>query len=312
VVTNLIESCRIKNPCELEVRFNEPMADHCTFKTGGPADCWIRPCGEGFPAFAAALIADARATGVPVFFLGGGANILVADAGIRGMVIDMGGWVGETGSRRQEGVLEFRAGTSLDSAAAIAADAGFSGLEFLAGMPGSIGGAVWMNARCYGREIADVLLETTLIDGTRPEPVRLPALKTEFGYKHSPFQGRDAIILCAAFHLTPDNKQAIYAQMDAHRADRESKGHYRYPSAGSVFKNNPDFDKPSGQIIDELGLCGLCQGGAQVAPWHGNIIVNSGGASAADIRTLVSEVAARVKAATGFSLEPEILFVGSW
>ena len=179
-------------------------------------------------------------------------------------------------------------------------------------MPGSIGGAVWMNARCYGREIADVLFETTIIDGVQPEPARLPALKTEFGYKNSPFQGKNVIILCAAFHLIPGDKQAIHEQMDTHRSDRESKGHYRFPSAGSVFKNNPDFGKPSGQIIDELGLCGLNKGGAQVAPWHGNIIINTGGASAADIRSLVNEVAARVKTAAGFTLEPEILFIGSW
>jgi UDP-N-acetylmuramate dehydrogenase len=296
----------------MEVRGNEPMAEHCTFKAGGPADCWIRPCGDGFPAFAATLLAAARAAAVPVFFLGGGANILVADAGIRGIVIDMGGWTGETGNRRGEGVLEFLAGTTLDSAAAIAADAGLSGLEFLAGMPGSIGGAVWMNARCYGQEVADVLFETAVIDGVPPEPVRLPTRKTDFGYKHSPFQGTDAIILSAAFRLTPGEEHAIRAQMDAHRADRVSKGHYRYPSAGSVFKNNPDFGKPSGQIIDELGLCGLRRGGAQVAPWHGNIIINSDGASAADIRALVDEVADRVKTATGFILEPEIVFVGNW
>jgi len=309
-IIRIVESCKQENPCDIEVRYNESMAAHSTFKAGGPVDCWLRPSGDGFPAFAVALFAAVRAEHIPVFVLGGGANILVADAGIRGIALDTGGWAGETG-RRQEGILEFRAGTSLDSAAEIAAEAGFSGLEFLAGMPGSVGGAVWMNARCYGQEIADVLTETEIIDfsGSKPECLRLPANRSEFGYKHSPFQGRNSLILSASFHLIPGEEQQIRAIMDSHRKDRETKGHYRYPSAGSVFKNNPRFGKPTGQIIDELGLCGLRKGGAQVAPWHGNIIVNTGGACAADIRALIEEVAVRVKTATGFDLEPEILFI---
>jgi UDP-N-acetylmuramate dehydrogenase len=308
----LVESCRKENPCELDVRYNEPMAEHTSFKVGGPADCWLRPSGEGFPAFAASLLAAARAENIAVFMLGGGANILVADGGIRGIVLDTGGWAGETEQGRQAGILRLRSGTSLDAAAEIAADAGLSGLEFLAGMPGSIGGAVWMNARCYGREIADALVETDIIDfsGSQAKRLQEPARKTEFSYKHSPFQDRDVLILSAAFQLTPGDSSQIRAAMDSNRKDRDSKGHYRYPSAGSVFKNDPRFGKPSGTIIDELGLCGLRVGGAQVAPWHGNIIVNSGGASASDIRALINEVAAQVKTATGFILEPEILFIG--
>jgi UDP-N-acetylmuramate dehydrogenase len=299
------------------------MADLSTFRAGGPADCWLRPSGEGFPAFAAALIAAARVEHIPVLALGGGANILAADSGVRGIVLDSGGWAGETGQRRQKGALEFRAGTTLDAAAETAADMGLSGLEFLAGMPGSIGGAVWMNARCYGKEIADVLIETEIIDFSgsapgskqgfnKPQRLRLPADKSEFGYKFSPFQNRDCFILSASLQLTPDAIPDIRAMMDAHRADREAKGHYRYPSAGSVFKNNKIFSKPTGKIVDELGLRGLRKGGAQVAPWHGNIIINTGGATASDIRALIDEVAARVKAATGFTLEPEIVFIGDW
>ena len=315
-IQQIVESCKKENPCEIEVCYHKPMAELSTFRAGGPADCWLRPRGDGFPAFAGALIARARAESAPVFILGGGANILAADSGIRGIVLDTGGWTGEErqSQERQEGILRLRAGTSLDGAAEIAANAGLSGLEFLAGMPGSVGGAVWMNARCYGRETADVLVETEVIDfsGSDPRYARLPAVKTEFGYKKSPFQGRDALILSAAFRLTTGRAPDIRAEMDAHRADREAKGHYRYPSAGSVFKNNPAFGKPTGQIIDELGLCGLQKGGARVAPWHGNIIVNAGGASASDIRALVEEVASRVKTAANFTLEPEILFVGDW
>ena len=313
-IARIVDSCTKENPCDLDVRFEEPMSAHSTFKAGGLADCYLRPSGDGFPVFATALLAAARAEGVPVFILGGGANILAADEGVRGIVLDIGGWAGETGQRQGDGVVEFRSGTVLDDAAEIAAGAGLSGLEFLAGMPGSIGGAVWMNARCYGCEIADVLYETEIIDFSTmpPERLRQRADRGEFGYKRSPFQGRGNLILSASFSLKPADEQHVRAEMAAHRSDREGKGHYRFPSAGSVFKNNAAFGGPTGKIIDNLGLRGLRVGGAQVAPWHGNIIVNTGGATATDIRRLVEDVAAQVKDATGFDLEPEILFVGEW
>ena len=305
----IVKGCLETAPCDLDVRYGEPMADHCTFKVGGPADCLLRPSGEGFLAFVAALFAYAQAEGVPVFVLGGGANIVIADSGLRGIVLDTGGWTGEA-ARWDEG-LRFLSGTSLDDAAEVAARAGLSGLEFLAGMPGSIGGAIWMNARCYGREISDALAKVEGLDfsGAFPEPFILPADPAEFGYKRSPFQDRKALILSASFRLAPKDAGEIRAETDGYRRDRRDKGHYRFPSAGSVFKNNPAFGGPSGKIIDDLGLRGLRIGGAQVAPWHGNIIVNTGDATAADIRALTEELAARVRAATGFELEPEILFV---
>ena len=333
IITRIIDSCAQEHPCRFEACYGKPMAALTTFRAGGPADCWLRPAGgevrfpesaagyeqsadgsgEGFPEFTASVLAAARAEGVPVFVLGGGANILVSDLGIRGIVLDTGGWAGETG-QGQKGVMRFLAGTSLDAAAEIAAEAGLSGLEFLAGMPGSIGGAVWMNARCYGREIADVLIETDVMRYSGPNlgRLRLPAHTDEFGYKRSPFQSGDFLILSASFRLTHDETRNIRARMDANRADRTAKGHYRFPSAGSVFKNNQSFGKPTGKIIEELGLRGLQKGGAQIAPWHGNIIVNTGSAAASDIRALIDEVAARVKAATGFMLEPEIIFAGEW
>jgi UDP-N-acetylmuramate dehydrogenase len=315
-IARLVESCLKENPrqdrCGVEALYNEPMAKHCTFRTGGPADCFVKPFGEDFPAFTTALLAAARAEGIHIFILGGGANILAADAGVRGIVLDTGDWAGE---EEQKGTtLRLRAGTSLDDAAMIAAKKGLCGLEFLAGMPGSIGGAVWMNARCYGHEIADVLVETEIIDFSLspPKTLRLPVNRREFSYKRSPYQGRDAFILSAAFQLSPGNTEEILARMDANRRDREEKGHYRFPSAGSVFKNNSEFGKPAGKIIDELGLRGLQIGGARIADWHGNFIINTGGATAKDIRALTEEAASRVKEATGFILEPEILFVGDW
>jgi UDP-N-acetylmuramate dehydrogenase len=292
---------------------DEPMSRHTTFQVGGPADLWIRPRGEGFPEFAAALLGTARSRGVPVFILGGGANLVIADRGIRGIVLDTSGWTGwslEEGSGENR-YMKVRSGTAVDGAAEAAAAAGLSGLEFLAGMPGSAGGAVWMNARCYEKSVSDLLAETEILD----ESLRFRTLPFEaagFGYKKSPFQNREVLILSVQFILKPRPPEEIYREMADHRRDRQEKGHYRFPSAGSAFKNNRSFGKPTGKIIDELGLRGFALGGAAVAPFHGNIIINTGTATAADIRALTEELIRRVKAALGISLEPEILFAGDW
>ena len=311
-IVRIVNSIIDKYPCEMELRFNEPMAIHSSFKTGGQADCWIQPRGDGFPKFTASLFKAAKSEGIHVFILGGGANIVVSDNGIRGIVLDTGAWTG--GKVQRRGILQFRSGTSLDEAAKIASDEGLAGLEFLKGMPGSIGGAAYMNARAYGQEISDILIETEVINFSN-EPVsvlKLQAKKNEFSYKKSPFQGCGLFILNASFQLTFSDPQKIQEKMASYYKDRQEKGHYRFPSAGSVFKNNPCFGKPTGKIIDELGLKGMKIGGAQVAPFHGNIIINKGGAKAIDIFNLVNKVAAKVRAETGFSLEPEILFIGDF
>jgi UDP-N-acetylmuramate dehydrogenase len=289
-----------------ELRRNEPMAGHTTFQVGGPADVWARPSAECFLDFAAALLEKARALDVPLFILGGGANLVAADRGIRGVVLDTTGWTGCDFGEADASVT-VRSGTPADTAADAAADRGRGGLEFLAGLPGSIGGAVWMNARCYEKEVSDALLRTEILDENL-QRVWVPRSEEAFGYKKSPFQGRDTLIVAAEFHLERRAGEAIRADMAGFRQDREAKGHYRFPSAGSVFKNNRGFGKPTGRIIDELGLRGLRVGGAQVAPWHGNIIVNTGGATAADIRRLTELLAERVKRETGFELETEIIF----
>lgn len=292
-----------------DLRFDEPLSSHTTFRVGGPADVWVRPSGKGAPDYFAALLRAARAEDVPVFILGGGANIVPSDRGVRGIVLDLGAWAGCDFS--DEGIVEIRAGTTVDDAVESCAARGRGCLEFLAGMPGSVGGAVWMNARCYGRSVSDLLLETCILDESG-RPVRVPAKADEFAYKKSPFQSRDILILTASFHTVPAAEEELRARMAELRADREFKGHYRLPSAGSVFKNDYAYGVPTGRIVDELGLRGLCLGGARVADWHGNIIVNTGAATAADIRALSEEVARRVKKARGLALECEILFVGDW
>jgi UDP-N-acetylmuramate dehydrogenase len=319
-IKEVIERCLDENPCEVDVCYNEPMKDRTTFKVGGPADCRVCPDGEGYASFCTGLLNSAQAAEIPVFVLGGGANIVVSDKGIRGIVLDMSGWCGESVwalcAEKEELVL--KSGTSIDEAADIAAAAGLGGLEFFAGMPGTVGGAVWMNARCYGKEMSDTLswVEIIVNEKCNKNGYVIKRFEIEegagFGYKLSPFQKMDCLILSAAFKLKNGCKEKILVEMEKNRQDRQDKGHYLFPCAGSAFKNNHNFGKPTGQIIDELGLKGLQIGGAQVAPFHGNIVINTGGATACDIRALMNEVTSKVKAAAGFMLEPEILFVGEW
>jgi UDP-N-acetylmuramate dehydrogenase len=325
---NLIEDLTNETGFTGEFRFDEPMAPHTTFKVGGPADLWVRPAGDRFPEYAAAVLARARAAGIPVFVLGGGANLVVADRGIRGIVLDTGAWQGwtfadglrgdgPTGSADDSAdggtacTVTVRAGTSADALVDAAAGEGWGGLEFLAGMPGSIGGMVWMNARCGEKSISDVLVEAEILDEGLNR-VLVPYKPEDFAYKKSPFQNRDALILAARFRLERRPPDEIRREAESLRRDREAKGHYRAPSAGSAFKNNRAFGKPTGQIIDELGLRGFAVGDAAVAPWHGNFIINRGNAAARDIRALVRAITEKVQTARGFTLEPEILFAGDW
>lgn len=313
----IVLKCRKENPCEVDIRFNEKMKDHTTFKVGGNADCWLQPQEEGFSDFCVSLLYHARLAGIKIFILGGGANIVVSDKGIRGIVLDMNAWKGEIvcSSCEDEEKIILRSGTGINDAADLAAKKGLSGLEFLAGMPGTIGGAVWMNARCYEKEVSDILISAEYIAWEHGSYIKKIIGKEdlkEFGYKKSPFQKMDVLILSASFSLKKESKEKISAEMEKNKKDREEKGHYLFPSAGSAFKNNRDFGKPVGKIIDELGLKGFRKGDAQIAPFHGNIVINTGNSSACDIRDLINETALKVKSETGFVLEPEIIFAGEW
>jgi UDP-N-acetylmuramate dehydrogenase len=297
-----------------EIRFDEPMAHHTTFQVGGPADLWIKPSSETFPEIAAEIINLARIEKIPIFILGGGANLVVADKGIRGIVLDCTGFSGcEFANTFESDVADdritIRSGTKIDDAIEDAARRGLSGLEFLAGMPGTYGGAIWMNARCYGFSVSDTLIETEILDESL-QKTKVPFSKEDFDYKKSPFQHREVLILSGTFRLEKKPIEEIRAVMEDHRNDRKSKGHFTLPSAGSSFKNNTAFGKPTGKIIDELGLRGLTIGGAKVADWHGNIIVNNGNANAKDIFDLVETIKQKAEAELHIELEPEILFVG--
>ena len=300
-VKQYFENINISGP----VLHDEPMSRHTTFRVGGPADVYIRPeKEEEIPV----VLAAAHSGAIPLFILGGGANILVSDSGIRGCVLDI---TGLNDVRRDGIVLTVQAGADVTAVTAFAAEVGLGGIDFLHSMPGTIGGAIWMNARCYGSSIFDILLEVRGVTEAGETYVYRPR-DEDFAYKRSPFQQRSDLILSSDFALHHEESAEIWDRMLGYYRDREQKGHFRLPSAGSVFKNNREFGKPSGAIIDSIGLRGTAVGGAKVSDEHANIIVNTGTATAADIRELMELVRRRVREELGLELEQEVLYVGEW
>ncbi len=303
------------NTEQCSVTLDESMRAHTTFKIGGPADLYVRP--RSIRALAEVL-RMLRNAAIPVFLLGGGSNILVGDKGIRGAVIDTGliSSMYPVSSLKGGRVLLYAAcGASVPLLCEEALARGLSGLENFYGMPGSVGGAVYMNARCYDDEISSHLDEIWHIDATGTIR-KVAAASLSWSYKRSPFMPgetlADSTVGAATFILTPDNPQAIAARMRARLADRMQKHHFDYPSAGSMFKNNRVFGEPTGKILHELGLRGYRIGDAAISPWHANIFVNLGSATARDMRALIEHAQEVAFAARGWHLEPEVLFVGEF
>jgi len=290
---------------EGSARLTEPMAAHSSFSIGGPADLYVLPANA---EQAADVLRVCAQESVPSFLLGGGTNILVSDLGIRGVVVDMSRL---TGMQAEGSLVVARGGTPVSDVAEYALARSLSGMEFAYSLPGSLGGAVWMNARCYGAKMSDVLEYVDYL-GTDLELHRYSMDRRDWSYKRSPFQDARSVILAAGLRLAPGERSGMQAQMLSHRSDRERKGHFLHPCAGSIFKNNRAFGAPTGQLIDSLGLKGTRIGGAQVAPFHGNIFINTGDARASDMRALIELVEKDVRTRLGLELEREVILVGDW
>ncbi|MGN6515366.1 MAG: UDP-N-acetylmuramate dehydrogenase [Rhizomicrobium sp.] len=280
---------------------NAPLKDLVWFRAGGPAEVLFRPAdADDLAGFLAARGADTR-----VSVIGVGSNLLVRDGGIPGVVIRLPGAFGKMavdGTRIRAGAA------ALDAAVARqAAEAGVAGLEFLRGIPGTVGGALKMNAGCYGREIKDIFVEATAIDGRGNKHI-LSAADMAFVYRKSQAP-EDFIFVEAVFSGEKGEPAEIKARMNALVEQRESAQPVRSKTGGSTFKNPPGHK--SWQLIDEAGCRGLMRGQAQVSEKHCNFLINTGDATAADIEGLGEEVRARVKAKSGVELEWEIKRVGT-
>lgn len=290
---------RLRSRCpSLELRSDEPMAKHTTFRIGGPAALMALP---GSQAEAKAAVRIARELDIEPFFLGNGSNLLVSDSGYPGFLIKPAGDFGRI--RAIDRTLEAGSAVLLSRLANAALERGLAGMEFAGGIPGSVGGAVTMNAGAYGGEMAQILEEVAFLD-EEGELRTLPASKCGFGYRNSTFLNRRCLILKGRFQLEQGDPGAIRARMDELAARRRAKQPLEYPSAGSMFKRPPGHFAAA--LIDQCGLKGFTVGGAQVSEKHAGFVVNRGGAACADVLELVRQVRERVLARTGVELEMEV------
>lgn len=287
---------------QIEIKSKEPMKKHTSFGIGGPAELFVNPMTEEALVFA---VSKARELHLPYFILGNGSNLLVRDEGIFGIVICTRlalDYVETEG----EGI-EAGAGAVLSKVAAAALQNSLTGLEFASGIPGSLGGAVYMNAGAYGGQMADVVTETRYLDGENR--ICKAVLKDhQFGYRESVFTLHpNRIILSSKLKLAPGDKAEIKRRMDDFAQRRKDKQPLNLPSAGSAFKRPEGCF--AGQLIEQAGLKGFSVGGAQVSEKHAGFIVNKGGATCSDVITLIEEIKRRVKENSGVLLEPEILII---
>lgn len=293
----LLAAC-VTNPLKQQ----EPMSRHTSFHIGGPADVLAQP---QTAAELKQLLKMADQLQIPVTLIGNGSNLLVRDKGIRGLVVKLGNALKDVAAEGNK--ITFGSGVSLAAASKKAADLGLTGMEFAVGIPGSIGGAVYMNAGAYDGEMSKIVSQVQVLNA-EGEVELLPAQDLDFSYRHSKLQGSSYIVLSVTVVLVPGDKEAIKAKMDDFSQRRISKQPLELPSAGSMFKRPVGYF--AGTLIDQTGLKGYAVGGAQVSPKHAGFVVNIGGATAADVLQLIKDVQDKVFAAHGVHLEPEVLVIG--
>lgn len=286
-----------------EITVNEPMKNHTSFRIGGAADCYCEV--RDTDALRHVLLL-CREYEVPYFILGMGSNLLVSDSGIEGVVIRLGGEFNEI-TLADEGLVRCGAGSTLARLCNFAKNMSLGGLEFAWGIPGSVGGAVYMNAGAYDGEIKDAVVSVDYMD--RDGRVhRCRGEELDFSYRHSFFSDKDYVILNASFRLAHKPQQKIVERMEELMERRKTKQPINHPSAGSVFKRPEGYYAAA--LIEECGLKGYEIGGAQVSPKHAGFIVNDNGASAADVQALIRHIQQVVKEQKGVELTCEVKWVG--
>ena len=280
---------------------DEPMSAHTTFRVGGPADLMFFP--ENAEQLCAAMDA-ARACGTDVLVMGNGSNMLVRDGGVRGLVIVLGERF--SGICVEGETLTAQAGASMARVASAAQAASLTGLEFISGIPGTLGGGCAMNAGAYGGQLSDVLVDAQVLLGG--EVRTLSRKEMQMGYRTTLPLREGGVVLSARFQLKRGDGEAILAQMKELNARRRDKQPLNLPSAGSTFKRPEGHF--AGALIEQAGLKGLSIGGARVSEKHAGFIVNTGGATAADVLALIGRVQDEVERAFGVRLEPEVRIIG--
>ncbi|MGI6229793.1 MAG: UDP-N-acetylmuramate dehydrogenase [Tractidigestivibacter sp.] len=281
---------------------NEPMSEHTTFKIGGPADLFVIP---EDPDEVHDTIEACQEAAVPYFVLGRGSDLLVSDDGYRGVIVAVAD--GLTGVEVEDDEMSCQSGVNLREASEMACELGLTGLEFACGIPGSIGGACFMNAGAYDGCMADVLKSVRVLkkDGRQDT---LDVDELDPGYRHSRIADEGMVVLSATFKLHHGDSEKIRARMDELTRRREEKQPLELPSAGSTFKRPEGHF--AGKLITDAGLQGYQVGGAAVSKKHAGFVVNLGGATASDVHAVIEHVQDEVERQFGVRLEPEVRFLG--
>ena len=290
----------LKHDCE--VREREPLSAHCTFRVGGDCDVFIEvSSAEALKE----LVCLAYEQNVRYFVLGNGSNVLFSDEGYEGVILHIGQKMNKIGLL-DDGSIYAEAGASLSRVCTFALENSLTGLEFAYGIPGYVGGAVFMNAGAYGGEIKDVFVSADIIteDG---EQLTLDLSDMEMSYRYSKLMINGSIVTSAVFKLQSGDKAQIKAKMDELMGKRKAKQPIEYPSAGSTFKRPEGYY--AGALIEQSGLRGYSVGGACVSQKHCGFVINKGGATAKDIRILIKDVQRIVQEKQGVSMEPEVRYI---
>ena len=284
------------------ILIDEPMSRHTTFRVGGPADFFVTPKAK---EEVRDVICICKEAGMPYYIIGNGSNLLVSDAGYRGVIVQI---YKEMNEVKVEGdLVKAQAGALLSGIAAKALGAELSGFEFASGIPGTIGGACVMNAGAYGGEMKDVLESVTVLTG-EGKIIELGCNELELGYRTSVIAKKGYIVLGAVLKLERGDGEKIKTYMDELKEKRVTKQPLEYPSAGSTFKRPEGYF--AGKLIEDAGLRGFQVGGAQVSEKHCGFVINRDHATAADIMELMRQVQIRVKENSGVDLEPEVKRLG--
>ena len=288
---------------EAHVLVREPMSRHTTFRTGGPADLLVQPKAEQI----APILEVCRNEEIPWTVIGNGSNLLVGDGGIRGVVLEIGKQMSDVVIEGT--VITAGAGAMLSSIASRAAAAELTGMEFASGIPGSLGGAVVMNAGAYGGEMKDVVTSVKVMDADG-HIYDMSSDELDFSYRHSAVEAEGLIVLEVTMKLAAGVQQDIDDRMKELSDSRRTKQPLEYPSAGSTFKRPEGYF--AGKLIMDAGLRGYSVGGAQVSEKHCGFVVNRGGATAADVTGLIRDVQKKVMDQFGVMLEPEVKMLGDF
>ena len=289
---------------QVEILVAEPMKNHTTFRIGGPADALALP---KTPEEVAEVVRFCHEHAQPYYVLGNGSNLLVSDEGYRGIVLQL--YRNFNDIQVNGEMITVQSGAMLAAVARTAYQNGLTGLEFASGIPGTIGGAVVMNAGAYGGEMKHVLREVTVLT-KEGEVLAIPAKALELGYRTSVIPKNGWIVLGAVLQLKKGDPEQILARMEELKEQRITKQPLDLPSAGSTFKRPEGYF--AGKLIMDAGLRGFTVGGAQVSEKHCGFVVNRGNATAADVWKLICEVKRRVKERTGVELEPEVKLLGDF